>query len=161
MRLRHFLLATAVTAGSAAAVAAQDPNPEVRTGRRTWTWVEPKVRIRVADPYRFRMTPDRRIMVERALDRAERTRSAALDRARTQVERAARLRDRASDRSFERLDRVRDREFAMRDRLSDRLRTNLRRNQEIRERSMERVRERMDRLRDEHRFMIRRRSRTI
>jgi hypothetical protein len=165
MRLRLSLLVTALAVGSVTAGSAQRP-PDTRS--RVWTYDYWFPRRPIADLHRFRTSLDRTQMVQRALERAERTRSVALERARSRVERAARLRDRASQRSFERLDRVRDREltmrdreFAMRDRLSDRLRTNPRRNQEIRERTMERVRERMARLRDEHRFMIRRRSRTI
>lgn len=160
MRLGHCLLATSLLAGSATSVAAQNPDPEPRPERR-WIRIEPGSRRPFSDFYRYRMAPDRMRIVERALERSARARSSALDQARSRVELAERMRARASDRSLDQLDRMRDREFAMRDGQSERLRINLRRNQEIRERSMERVRERMDRLRDEHRVMIRRRSRTI
>lgn len=168
MRLRYCLLATALVAGPATAANAQDPNPELRPGRRTWTWIEPNFRRPMTEFYRFRMTPDRMRMVERARDRADRTRWAALDRVRTQVERADRLRDLARDRSREVLEQRRsrelamqDREFARRDRLSNRLRENRRLDRAAQERAMERVRERLDRFREDRRYIIRRRSRTI
>jgi len=52
------------------------------------------------------------------------------------LERSARIRLRARDRSLDQLDRMRDREFAMRDRLSERLNSSLRRSLEMRERTI-------------------------
>jgi hypothetical protein len=143
MRLRHCLLATTLIAGTVTAAAAQDPNPELRPERRPWIRIEPNDRRPLSDFYRFRVGTDRRRIVERALERAEQ------------------IRARARDRSLDRLDSMRDREFAMRDRLTDRLNASLRRERVTGERAMERVRERLDRLRDDHRYLIRRRARTI
>lgn len=159
MRPGHWLLATTLLAGTATAAAAQDP--ERRPERREWIRLEPNYRRPMTDFYRFRMDPERMRIVERSLERAERVRTQALDRVRSQVDRAARVRVHARDRALDQLDRMRDREWAMRDRVSDRANSSLRRSLEMRERTMERVRERMDKLRDEHRYMIRRRLRTI
>jgi len=161
MRLRHCLLATTLLAGTVTVAAAQDPNPAPRSERRDWIRIEPHYRRPLTDLHQFRMIPDRMRIVERALERSERARRDAMDRVRSRPELAERMRDRARDRSLDRLDQVRDREFAMRDRLSDRLNENLRKEWVIRERAMERVRERLDRLRDDHRYLMRRRSRTI
>ncbi len=64
------------------------------------------------------------------------------------------LHRRALERSLERIDRVRERQFALQDRA-------WRRQLEAHERAMDRVRERMNRVRWSRPFMFRRRLRTI
>ena len=161
MRLRHCLLATSLVAGMVTTSAAQDPNPEPRPERRSWVLVEPHFRRPFLDRYSFRMEPERMRIMERALERSEWARLDARERGRRQVERAEQIRDRARDRALDRLDRVRDHEFAVRNRLSERRNADLHRERLSRERAMERVRERLDQMREDHRYIIRRRSRTI
>jgi hypothetical protein len=72
---------------------------------------------------------------------------------------AGRLRLDGMDRAMDRLDRARERRFALEDRLGrlrlDRQDRLWRRQEELRGRMMDRVRERMDRLRDFRSFRIR------
>lgn len=136
MRLRHTVLATTLLAGMVTTATAQEPDPEPRRERRARIWIDPGFRRPFADTYRFRMNPERMRNMERALERAGRVRMQSLNR-------------------------LREREFAVRDRVSERVNSSLRRSPEMRERTMDRVRERMNQLRDQHRYMIRRRLRTL
>ncbi|HEV8612292.1 MAG TPA: hypothetical protein VGQ73_02205 [Gemmatimonadales bacterium] len=78
---------------------------------------------------------------------------------------AGQFRLRALERSFDRMDRLRIRQFALQDRLREREFARwdqaMRRPFELRERAMTRLRERMERLPTMRPFVLRRRSRTI